>query len=757
MCTETQTTSAAFQRHGSGFVLIKSKDAHEYEFRLTSSSAESTSVTQQTDLKKQFGSLKSLSAQRKTQATKKKSSVVKTITGASRKAKGNAKVAKSRSLQNARTKARKTIEENTEGQSRSKPSKISLKELLSSRQGTTSSISAKKSRSKRSTNSPTKKNKKEKEDSETLRKSKLDEEKNMETPVQHHGLQACMLLLEAATQLDRMDSLTTTASSVPSLTTTASATVTANKLPGTSVNSVQLTEAPFKALHHFLGLSAVTPSLTCTPAMASLMSAASHASSAATAIPFSPASSVLDPCAANKSVNAQINKQDSIYNNKAQDNDGYNQDSSDNLSSTVSTTPGAGLSMLKQLLRLTCPISTTNVTASVPSVMTSFPQNSSSQTMYSSNLIGSCPVEKKSDGHTVLNVFETSGKPALSTDRSHYPNFEVVAEYEVGSSPAETWEETDEKNFPYLRVHTSKVYVKQDSHTSSTPELNKQLSPSVAASAGATSVKVSVSSSPLEHLTSSVEVCSKKSHKDTVAAPHVSASDSSVATVSLTSLSSAAHINLPDSLGCSLPQAFSVMLPKAANHTTPSVTRNSMQLPAVKKAPSLTSLSSSSLDLSQLLSLCAANGNGQIIFKPEEAVVRVVDDDIAINNTYSLPKSDVHSQGLAVPTSTVQHLILTGCEAVDGIKQELVPSQEENQVLTFSTCELVDTSYNSKSHTKISEESHLETFEQNFRNIDTVTSSQSSFLVNVVEEVVSDSSTGVVLAEEIVDNHISQN
>jgi hypothetical protein len=172
--TEDQMISGVLPKHNSGYVLIKAKDAHEYEFRLTAPEDEALLL----NAKRQASAPKS--PQQKAKDTKKKLVVAKK--GKSMKPGTKGKLVK---------KGKKGA-----GSKEASPStKISLKALLSGRKG-----AGKKGKGQPAKVNPTKKS--GKKGSATKGKSKKDSDSRPGTPTQSQGLQA---LLEAASQIDRLD------------------------------------------------------------------------------------------------------------------------------------------------------------------------------------------------------------------------------------------------------------------------------------------------------------------------------------------------------------------------------------------------------------------------------------------------------------------------------------------------------------------------------------------------------------------------
>ncbi|KAL8613558.1 hypothetical protein ACOMHN_021977 [Nucella lapillus] len=198
--------SSDVSRNSSGYVLIKSKDTHAIEFRLTPQQ----SALQASGNKKAASSSKSASPQKKGKGNKKK-----TPSGGSSVKKAKGKVGqKNISLKKDGKTTKKVKKGNEKSGESSSSAKVSLKALLSGRKnaagskkakgGQASSLASKKTKKdKKTAGSGAKKNKTERTDSRTS------------SPVQSQGLEA---LWEAATQIEKMDTLTCAPPTAPTST-----------------------------------------------------------------------------------------------------------------------------------------------------------------------------------------------------------------------------------------------------------------------------------------------------------------------------------------------------------------------------------------------------------------------------------------------------------------------------------------------------------------------------------------------------------
>lgn len=493
------TTSAIFQRHGSGYVLIKSKDAHEYEFRLTSNEGE-------VDTNQQLSPQKS-SPQRKSPVRRKKPAAKSALSavGSAKKGKGKDStkgILKQKGGKKLGNKKKKAAVERA-GPPRSKPPPVTLQALLAGRQVNRSS---KRPRTSRAAGGVTRKPRSRKASSSTAKSStsKGGEDSGAGTPTQRQGLDACMLLLEAATQLDRMDSLSKSGTSTTSTKTVSTSrnppkssapprktsNTSSARTPPTDPVPAVVSSAPVtpgtvfqvpqnspSMLHQYLGLSAVT-SASKTPALSSLLSVANQATTSAGAVP---ASSFVSPF----KVVGIVGNIESGFGVVAPPLQAVSKEEVSAVSDVApvltqslgvplpgqqGSTASAGTSMLKHLLKLTCPPPPRHTLGSVAVVasqtanpvstpvsmrpLTSPPVTMSTVSSETSNAVAAL-VKEERKSPPVEDTIESDTQDEASS-------YKVVAEYELGPSQEETWAEKGEKNFPYLRVSTSKVFVKPE-------------------------------------------------------------------------------------------------------------------------------------------------------------------------------------------------------------------------------------------------------------------------------------------------------
>ena len=196
---ERRTSEGVLPRHNSGYVLIKAKDAHEFEFRLTQPEA----TAQPSNPKRSTPAAKSYTLQKKTKGGKKSTVSV----SPPKKGKGKAahKVAALKKEGRQVKKGKKSAEKEP-----SPSTKVSLKALLSGRKN-----SAKRARGGQGASQASRKAKGGKKAGGAAAKGrgkKAGSGRGTGTCTQAQGLQA---LLEAANQIDRMDALTSPSATTP--------------------------------------------------------------------------------------------------------------------------------------------------------------------------------------------------------------------------------------------------------------------------------------------------------------------------------------------------------------------------------------------------------------------------------------------------------------------------------------------------------------------------------------------------------------
>ena len=221
--TEEHRTTEVLPRHNSGYVLIKSKDAHEFEFRLT----QPEGTAQPPTTKRPTPAPKSTSPQKKTKGGKKR-----TLSGNSPVKKGKGKVGPKGAALKKEGRQAKKVKKPAEKEP-SPSTKVSLKALLSGRKN-----SAKRAKGGQGVSQASKKAKGGKKVGGAAVKGRGKKEgggSGAGTPNQAQGLQA---LLEAASQIDRMDALTSPSVTVPTNTKAASSARSKRLAARTSVTAV---------------------------------------------------------------------------------------------------------------------------------------------------------------------------------------------------------------------------------------------------------------------------------------------------------------------------------------------------------------------------------------------------------------------------------------------------------------------------------------------------------------------------------------
>ncbi|XP_070186837.1 uncharacterized protein [Littorina saxatilis] len=679
---EEERTSEILSRHNSGYVLIKTKDAHEYEFKLTP-----------TDSGSQPNNSKRPAASPKT-PPKQGKGVKKKLTSSSPSKKGKGKGGQQKSPA-VKKDAKPVKKMKKSGEKEASPAtKVSLKALLSGRKKGAGSKRARAGQP--ATTQVIKKTRGGKKAGgvATRGKSRKDGSKTGADTSQQGpgGLEA---LLEAASQIDRMAALTSPSTTAP--TTTKSTSVARSKRSAAPVSSsvarpllqsppiiyatpasvghqisqqtVSGVGAPIMfAARHPLVATPVTAGTTFIPVphtvlapvtsgavSVSLPTQVSHSmlqkflglSAISTASPVSP---VLFTVAGSS---APVQSQSS----KASDTLTNLQVPAVSASTTVAGSvkkeearthrtvaeildappvplhmapaPEAGMSMLKHLLRLTGP----GLAASPPTTIFSAPTHT---------IIPAAPqiltplvaVLSASEGMPKETIAAETPQVKIEPDVSSMEtentddngsSYKILSEYEVGSSQEG---QEDSKSFPYIRVSTTKVLVEPEPSTAEETVITSDSvnNPSVSQSAVGSSMQptqttasVHSTDSTLVSFTAPLATVSQANAVKSETLLKQEPDVSCHATPSEPQASgSGAQISLTLPPGLLQPQG---QLGSGSLAPTVTVTLPpQISIPGSHGPSGSTTTYTQSMDLMQFLNLCAASGNSQVIIKTEAPI-----------------------------------------------------------------------------------------------------------------------------------------
>ena len=679
--TEEHRTTEVLPRHNSGYVLIKSKDAHEFEFRLTQPEGNAQPPT----TKRPTPAPKSTSPQKKTKGGKKR-----TLSGSSPAKKGKGKVGPKGAALKKEGRQAKKVKKPAEKEP-SPSTKVSLKALLSGRKN-----SAKRAKGGQGVSQASKKAKGGKKAGGAAAKGRGKKEgggSRAGTPNQAQGLQA---LLEAASQIDRMDALTSPSVTVPTNTKASSSARSKRLAARTSVTAVVPPKAApiIHTTTQAATLAAVpsiaTPIVFATDQMVPVTGATftphpvltSGPSTAAPAsVPAQVSLSILQkylglsalPATAVSTVPLQVlssTSSDSSAEAQALPVTGSSQISKTGEAVTTSKTaanavttpsphllmaqPEAGTSMLKHLLRLTGPAVTTsatppsiptpavNIIPAAPQVLTPLVTSASSAgAMLKETNVTKESLVKVEPGESAVAEKDEEG----AVDQAALNNYQIVAEYELGSSQEGSWVEAN-KHFPYVRVSKSKVYIKPESVE------GEEITESVSGSnLPAVTPPQSSVDTPASHSTALLQSGDGTSvglldpqapvTPAVALAPPSSVTPSTIGTSQM--LVQQASSSVPQVTLC-LPQLVGLPQAQQASGSTAqtmTVTLPQASAPASQGQAVPTTTFTQSMDLMQFLNLCAASGNNQVIIKTETPIPT---DIAAMSSAYSSDNAAIPSQ-----------------------------------------------------------------------------------------------------------------
>lgn len=318
--------------------------------------------------------------------------------------------------------------------------------------------------------------------------------------------------------------------------------------------------------------------------------------------------------------------------------------------------PEAGTSMLKHLLRLTGPTVTTstspspttiptsamNIIPAAPQVLTPLITSPSAAGL----LLKETNVATESPVKAEPGVNEEKDEEE-AVDQATVNSYQIVAEYELGSSQEGSWPETN-KSFPYVRVSTSKVYIKPE------PTDGEETSESGSV-AGSNLSAVSLPHTSIDTLASHSAALLQSGDGTSAGVFEPQASVTRAATLvppsSLTS-STVVKPQIPVPQASSPVPQVTLCLPQvmglpqkqqvSGNMTqTMTVTLPQSLAPASQGQAVPTTTYTQSMDLMQFLNLCAASGNNQVIIKTETPIPT---DIAAMSSAYSSDNAATPSQ-----------------------------------------------------------------------------------------------------------------
>ena len=569
--------------------------------------------------------------------------------------------------------------------------KVSLKALLSGRKN-----SAKRAKGGQGVNQASKKAKGGKKVGGAAVKGRGKKEgggSRAGTPNQAQGLQA---LLEAASQIDRMDALTSPSVTVPTNTKASSSARSKRLAARTSVTAVVPPKAApiIHTTTQAATLAAVpsiaTPIVFATDQMVPVTGATftphpvltSGPSTAAPAsVPAQVSLSILQkylglsalPATAVSTVPLQVlssTSSDSSAEAQALPVTGSSQISKTGEAVTTSKTaanavttpsphllmaqPEAGTSMLKHLLRLTGPAVTTSATPpSIPTpavdIIPAAPQVLTPLVTSASSL-GEMLKETNVTKESIVKIEPADAADAEkdeegAVDQAALNTYQIVAEYELGSSQEGSWVEAN-KRFPYVRVSKSKVYIKPESVE------GEEITESVSGSnLPAVSPPQSSVDTPASHSTAllqsgdgtSVGLLDPQAPVTPAAAlaPPSSVTPSTIGTSQMLDQHASSSVPqvtlcLPQLMGLPQAQQASRSMAQTMTVTLPQTSAHASQGQAVP-----TTTFTQSMDLMQFLNLCAASGNNQVIIKTETPIPT---DIAAMSSAYSSDNAAIPSQ-----------------------------------------------------------------------------------------------------------------